>query len=137
MYHLCQYEYDISFANCKYNNIITARVTVANMARNINCYNSNIDCLFCLSFLCNIWHVTQATWYAPSQWVCKPTEISACPKPGQIGRVVAGRAFDIKMGEVMGMPLVRMGWRPPRLLVPLPPSSSPACLLYTSPSPRD
>ena len=26
----------------------------------------------------------------------------------------------------MGAPLVRMGWRPPGLLVPLPPSSSPA-----------
>jgi len=102
MYHLCQYEYDISFANCKYNNIITARVTVANMARNINCYNSNIDCLFCLSFLCNIWHVTQATWYAPSQWVCKPTEISACPKPGQIGRVAAGRASGYKKWGLWG-----------------------------------
>jgi len=26
MCYLCQYEYDISFANCKYNNIITARL---------------------------------------------------------------------------------------------------------------
>jgi len=26
MYHLCQYEYDISSPNCKHNNIITARL---------------------------------------------------------------------------------------------------------------
>jgi len=34
----------------------------------------------------------------------------------------------IKNGRVMGVgaPLVRMGWRPPRLSVPLPPLSSPA-----------
>jgi len=42
----------------------------------------------------------------------QPSLLDACPKPGSIGRVVAGRASGIKMVEMMesGAPIVRMGW---------------------------
>jgi len=35
----------------------------------------------------------------PSQLVCKPATFGAYPKPGQIGRVAAGRAFGVKWGN--------------------------------------
>jgi len=31
--------------------------------------------------------------FSPSHGVCNPTDSSACPKPAQIGRIVAGRAL--------------------------------------------
>jgi len=34
----------------------------------------------------------------PCQRVCKPAKFGAYPKPGQIGRVAAGREFGIKWG---------------------------------------
>jgi len=34
----------------------------------------------------------------PSHWVCEPALFVACPKPGQIGRVAAEKAFGVKWG---------------------------------------
>jgi len=35
----------------------------------------------------------------PSHWVCEPALFVACPKPGQIGRVAAEKAFGVKWGD--------------------------------------
>jgi len=35
----------------------------------------------------------------PSHCVCKQAYIGACPKPGEIGRVEAGRASGVKVGD--------------------------------------
>jgi len=50
----------------------------------------------------------------------QPSMIRCLSQARTNGRVAAGRASGYKkMGEVMGVPLVRMGWRPSGLLVPL------------------
>jgi len=37
--------------------------------------------------------------YETKHWVCKPALFGACPKPGQIRRVAAERAFGVKWGD--------------------------------------
>jgi len=52
--------------------------------------------------------------------VCNPAYSCACSKPGQIGRVAAGRASRLKMGEGLmevDCLLVPREWRPPGLSV--------------------
>ena len=58
--------------------------------------------------------------YETKHWVCKPALFGACPKPGQIRRVAAERAFGVKwVDDGGGAAIVRMGWHPDGLSVRL------------------